>query len=120
MHGDLASSNVLLTRRGARGVCERLGVGRLRAKVAFSMPHLARIAFPMPAWHPAIFPMPAWHPAPAASEFMPAHAPATAQPAWSIKKTSKTASACEQPDMHSNACAVHEHFLLRHMAKSAP
>jgi len=42
MHGDLASSNVLLTRRGDRGVCERLGVGRLRAKVACPMPHLAR------------------------------------------------------------------------------
>ena len=32
VHGDLASSNVLLTRRGARGACGVLGVGRLRAK----------------------------------------------------------------------------------------
>ncbi len=32
MQGDIASSNVLLTRRGARGACGRLGVGRLRAK----------------------------------------------------------------------------------------
>jgi hypothetical protein len=32
VHGDLASSNVLLTRTGARGACGVLGVGRLRAK----------------------------------------------------------------------------------------
>jgi hypothetical protein len=32
VHGDLASSNVLLTRRGAHGACGVLGVGRLRAK----------------------------------------------------------------------------------------
>jgi len=32
VHGDLASSNVLLTRTGARGACGVLGVGPLRAK----------------------------------------------------------------------------------------
>ncbi len=85
MHCDLASSNVLLTRRGARGVCGRLGVGRLRAKVAFSCRIL--LVSPPLCLH--------GHPAAAAWEFVPAQVPAMGCPAWSNNDTSKCVSACE-------------------------
>ena len=37
-HGNISASNILLTRAGARGVCGRLGLGRLRAKACTLQP----------------------------------------------------------------------------------
>jgi hypothetical protein len=52
VHGDIASSNVLLTRRGARGACGRLGVGRLRAKARAVQLHASLACLPA-CWAPA-------------------------------------------------------------------
>ncbi len=52
VHGDIASSNVLLTRRGARGACGRLGVGRLRAKARPLQLH-APLTCLLACWAPA-------------------------------------------------------------------
>jgi len=105
VHGDLTSSNVLLTRRGGRGVCGRLGMGRLRAKVGF----ICRI---LPVSPPVCL-----HGYSAADgwEFVPAQAPATRRLAWSITHTANVYLPVNQPDMRSNACPVLEHFMLRHM-----